>query len=534
LPSLGKRVRRRVLAGLSVAALAVGLFTGLGPAPSGASSHREAPLVSADPAVDSTDLYAFVSPDKPDTVTLISNWIPFEAPSGGPNFFAFAEGVHYDVNIDNDADAKPDIVYRWTFRNHYRNPGTFLYNTGPVKSLTDDTLNFYQTYSLVEIQGSKATTLLKDAIVGPSNVGKASMPDFAGLARQAVVPFQNGEGTSFAGQVDDPFFLDLRVFDLLYGTDLKEAGNDSLNGFNVHTMAIQVPKADLAAAGDASTNPIIGVWTTAERPSIRTETAGGKQRFKGGYVQVSRLGNPLVNEVVVPVGAKDLWNGSKPQDDTQFLAGVTDPELPKLIEAVYKIKAPKTPRNDLVSVFLTGVKDLTQPANGVPSEELRLNMSIAPASSPNHLGVVGGDNAGFPNGRRLQDDVIDISLQVVEGELVGNANDLGDGVDANDAAFQGTFPYLAMPHSGSDAVALHSASGGAQPTAAPSGPTTAPTSDASKGISSGAAVGIAVTAAIAGLILGAMGLGMARRRKGNGSGTGPRAMDEDKAGSAVH
>jgi hypothetical protein len=505
LPSIGKRFRKTAAAVAAVSALGLGIFTSLGPATGFASSHREAPLVSQDPAVDSTDLYAFVSPDKPDTVTLISNWIPFESPSGGPNFFKFEDGVHYDVNIDNDADAKPDIVYRWTFKSHYRNPGTFLYNLGPVAKLTDANLNFFQTYNLDAITDSGTTSLLKNAIVAPSFVGAASMPDYKSLRDQAIVSIEGGKGQSFVGQVDDPFFLDLRVFDLLYGTNLKEAGNDSLAGFNVHTMALQVPKSDLAAGGDATKNPIIGVWTTAERQTI---SPTGKA--SGDYVQVSRLGNPLVNEVVVPVGAKDLFSRSKPQDDGQFLAGVTDPELPKLIEAVYKIKAPATPRNDLVSVFLTGVDGLTKPANVVPSEQLRLNMSIAPTASPNALGVIGGDKAGFPNGRRLDDDVIDIALQVVEGELVGSANDLGDGVGKNDAAFESAFPYLALPHSGSSTSALGT-------TAAQPAPTTAPapkaTAAASKGVSSGAATGIAVAAGIGGLLIGGIAMAMRRRRR---------------------
>jgi hypothetical protein len=506
LPSVGKRFRTSAIAVTAVVTLGLGVFTSLGPVMGGASSHREAPLVSLDPAVDSTDLYAFVSPDKPDTVTLISNWIPFESPFGGPNFYKFEDGAHYDIKIDNTGDAKPDITYRWKFTSHYRNPNTFLYNLGPVNKLTDETLNFTQTYNLDEITASGTKSLLKNAVVAPSNVGAASMPDYKSLQAQAIYDIESGDGKSFVGPVDDPFFLDLRVFDLLYGTNLKEAGNDSLTGFNVHAMALQVPKSDLAAGGDAAKNPIIGVWTNAERQTI---SPTGKA--SGAFVQVSRLGNPLVNEVVVPVGAKDLFNGSKPADDGQFLAGVTDPELPKLIEAVYKIKAPKTPRDDLVSVFLTGVDKLNKPANVVPSEQLRLNMSIAPTASPNALGVIGGDNAGFPNGRRLEDDVIDIALQVVEGELVGSPNDLGDGVGKNDVAFEQAFPYLALPHSGSDTSALGT-SGAAQPTTAP---TTAPaptTTATSKGVSSGAAAGWAIAAGIVGLLIGG-GIAMAMRRR---------------------
>lgn len=437
---------RMVLAAGLAAGIVVGPLGGLGPVASHASSHREAPLTSADPQIDGTDLYAFVSPDDAKSVTLISNWIPFEGSDAGPNFYTFAPGVRYDINIDNNGDAKPDIIYRWVFADHYKNPNTFLYNTGPVSNLTDSTLNFTQTYTLTEIRGGEATTLVEDGIVAPSRVGAASMPDYPSLWHQAIKAIP--EGKTFAGPADDPFFLDLRVFDLLYGANFKEVGNDSLAGFNIHALAIQVPATDLAAGGDAGSNPIIGVWTTAERQSVRVESSAGKTASNGKWVQVSRLGMPLVNEVVVPVGLKDYFNGSQPVNDAQFLGAVTDPELPHLIQGVYGVPAPATPRNDLVSVFLTGVKGLNQPANVKPSEMLRLNMSIPPAESPNRLGVLAGDNAGFPNGRRLTDDIVDSSLRVVEGALTGSTNTLGDGVDTNDVPFQSSFPYLALPHAG--------------------------------------------------------------------------------------
>jgi len=439
---LGTKHTVRKLAVLaSTAALGVGLFAGLGPGTGVASSHREAPLISNDPQADSTDLYAFVSPDDPNKTTIISNWIPFEEPAGGPNFYPFGEGVRYDIRIDNDADAKPDLVYRWTFTNHWRNPETFLYNTGTVTSLDDADLNFYQTYDVVRmnVDTRARKTIVDDAITVPSRVGSASMPDYASLRAEGIVT--PGPGSYFAGQADDPFFLDLRVFNLLYGGDLSETGDDTLAGFNVNSVAMQVPNNKLAAGGDATANPIVGIWTTTSRYAPGT-----------GWKQISRLGMPLVNEVVIPVGKKDLWNASAPRDDTQFLPYVTDPEVARLIEAVYGITAPATPRNDLVSVFLTGVDGLNMPDDVTPSEELRLNMSIAPCSSAcSTLGVIGGDVAGFPNGRRLSDDVIDASLQVVEGVLVGQDTGLGDGVDANDSSFGGSFPYLALPHSGGNA-----------------------------------------------------------------------------------
>jgi hypothetical protein len=444
-----KRFRAAVIAA-ATAIVGVAAYAGLGPVPGGASSHREAPLISADPQADTTDLYAFVSPDNADTVTIVANWIPFEEPAGGPNFYAWGEGVRYDIKIDNDADARPDLVYRWVFKNHVRNPDTFLYGT-QVTSLDDPDLNFFQTYDLKRIDvGSETTTLVDDAVAVPSHVGEASMPSYATLRMEGITEFSGGEGMTVATQADDPFFLDLRVFDLLYGGNLSERGDDTLAGFNVNALVLQVPKEDLAKGGDAEANPVIGVWTATSRPGTRVLFDQGSQTTAGRYVQVSRLGMPLVNEVVIPLGTKDRFNASKPKDDGQFLSFVTEPELPELIEAVYGIPAPATPRNDLVQVFLTGVPGLNQPENVVPGEMLRLNMSIPPCPTAcSRLGVLEGDLAGFPNGRRLQDDVIDIALQVVEGELVGSPNDLGDDVPENDVPFGGTFPYVALPHPGS-------------------------------------------------------------------------------------
>ncbi|MFL5790350.1 MAG: DUF4331 domain-containing protein [Actinomycetota bacterium] len=432
--------KRRVAVTAVAAAAAIGVFVGLGPTPGGASSHREAPLIAADPQADNTDLYAFVSPDAPSTVTIISNFIPFEEPAGGPNFYQFGTGVRYDVRVDNNADAHADLVYRWTFTNHTRNPDTFLYNTGPVTSLDDPDLNMYQTYDVqrIDLTNHTKTTIVHDATAVPSDVGTASMPDYDDLRKEGIV--STGASKYFAGQSDDPFFADLRVFDLLYGGDLSETGDDTLKGFNVNALALQVPKGRLAKSGDAESNPIVGIWSTASR------------RAPGGnWVQVSRLGNPLVNEVVIPSGKKDAWNASKPSDDGQFLPYVQDPEVARLIQSIYGIPAPATPRSDLVSVFLTGVQGLNKPPHVVPAEELRLNMSIPPCTSGcSTLGVVGGDNAGFPNGRRLSDDVLDVSLQAIEGVLVGQSTGLGDGVDANDEAFGHSFPYVADPHNGSD------------------------------------------------------------------------------------
>ena len=459
------RTPKKVMIGGLAAFLSLGLaMSTLAPTAGEASSHREAPFTASEPQIDNTDVYAFTSPDNPSTVTLISNWIPFEEPAGGPNFYPFAEKTRYDIMISNDGDAAAEITYRWVFTDHYRNAESqFLYNTGQVSSLDDLDLNFYQTYNLKELRaGRRAKTLVRNAIAAPSDVGAASMPSYEDLRDQAIQSF--GASKTYAGQADDPFFLDLRVFDLLYGGDFSEAGDDTLRGFNTNTLAIQVPKTDLAQGGDvAANNSVIGVWSTASRRSAKiSDPKTGAVSFQGKFAQVSRLGQPLVNEVVVPVGLKDYFNASKPPKDEQFLAAVNEPILPKVVEAVYGIEEPDSDpdkagiqRDDLIAVFLTGIEGVTQPENVEPSEVLRLNLSTPPCDegtcadySP--LGVIGGDNAGFPNGRRLADDVIDIALQVFEGELIGNPNELADGVNANEKSFLSTFPYVALPHRGSD------------------------------------------------------------------------------------
>ncbi|MBB3095560.1 hypothetical protein FHR83_003230 [Actinoplanes campanulatus] len=475
--------RRRTVAALGLGVLLTGSLYGLGPSTATASSHREAPLIAADPAVDNTDLYAFVSPERPGYVTFIANWQPFEEPNGGPNFYPFATDATYHIKIDNDGDAKPDAEFRWKFRNvDKRGNSTFLYNNGPVTSLDDENLLFRQTYSLEsKFDGESFKTRVQDAPVAPSRVGAASMPDYATLRQQATQTLPGG-WKIFAGQADDPFFLDLQVFDLLYGGDLSETGQDTLAGYNVNTIALQVPFEDVALGGDATRNPVVGVWTTTERNRVRIAGGGSS----GDRVQVSRLGNPLVNEVVVPAGLKDTFNATRPDRDAQIPAlvnRVLNPEVPKLIEAIYKIPAPATPRNDLSEIFLTGITtkaggpikaDLNSQLNNAdvkasrftPSEQLRLNLTVPVAGQPNRLGVLAGDLQGFPNGRRLTDDVVDIELQALvgaaqTGKLV-DALAAGDAVDANDQDFTGEFPYVALPNG----VSVNSA-GGQRPAARP-------------------------------------------------------------------
>ena len=420
------------------------LFLGFAMMPGRASSHREAPLISADPQADTTDVYAFLSPDNPDMVTLIASYSPFEDPAGGPNFFRFGDSVLYEIKIDNNGDAVEDISYQFRFNSQVNNPNTILYGTGQIKSLDDPNRNMYQTYTVSRVQGGSTVLTAGPMRTMYDNIG-VTTPNYGGNG-SGIYEFRQPDGTTgrvFAGQTDDAFFLDLRVFDLLYGGNLSETGVDTLAGFNVHSIAIQVPKNSLKGS-----SPIIGVWATASRPATTTRQAGS-ETSTGAFVQVSRLGMPLVNEVVVPVGQKDRWNGSRPVDDAQFLGYVTDPEVPKLLQAIYGIQAPSTPRNDLVQVFLTGVPGLNMPSGVRASEMLRLNTDIGPVASPARLGVLAGDIAGFPNGRRLTDDIVDITLQAAAGILTGaRVGSLGDGVDRNDVPFRSSFPYLAFPHSG--------------------------------------------------------------------------------------
>ncbi|MDQ3094092.1 MAG: DUF4331 domain-containing protein [bacterium] len=436
-----------------------------------ASSHREAPLISGDPKADGTDLYAFVSPDKADTVTIIANYLPFQNPAGGPNFYSFDDNVRYEINIDNNADAVADITYRYKFNTTTQNKNTFLYNTGPIMSLSDPTWNVKQTYTLTKIENGAATVLGENIPTPPSNIGEKSTPNYDKLQAEAVKDV--GTTRTFAGQSDDPFFADLGgLFDLLTIRKLPGnagGGEDGLKGFSVQSLALQVPISEVTntkakPADSKDPGAIIGVWTTSSRQST-TVLGAGTSAPSGDFVQVSRLGAPLVNEVVVPLAAKDLWNSSVPANDAQFANGVTNPELGTLLNSLYKVKVPPqgnfgTPeaRDDLVAIFLTGIPDLTMPANVKPSEQLRLNLAIAPTQDPNRLGVLAKDTQGYPNGRRLADDVVDISVQAVAGavypvfhpefQLDPLATQLGDGVDKNDKEFRSNFPYLALPESG--------------------------------------------------------------------------------------
>ncbi|WP_033822744.1 DUF4331 domain-containing protein [Kitasatospora sp. MBT63] len=449
-------------------ALASSAILGSGAGVSSASSHREAPLIAADPQVDNTDVYAFTSPDNQDTVTLVANWLPFQEPNGGPNFYPWADGAHYDINIDSQGTGKPDLTYRWTFHTEdQRGTNTFLYNNGVVNNLTDPTLLFRQYYTLQELRpGCEPVTLVEHGTAAPSDTGRASMPNYGQLRDQATVQLPGG-GQTVATQAADPFFLDLRVFDLLYGGNLSEVGQNTLAGYNVNSLSIQVPKSRLAYKGDPNRNPVIGVWSSTEKQTLKLSP--GKAEPAGKFVQVSRLGNPLVNEVVLPAGLKDAFNSLPPSEDHNQPAVVNkvlNPEVPQLVQAIYGLPAPATPRTDLQEIFLTGIAKATggpfqvdlnsqlmnqdiNPKKFVPAEELRLNMSTPVTANPDRLGILNGDFQGFPNGRRLTDDVVDIALQVMEGATPGHligALAAGDQVNAADKPFGPCFPYIALPY----------------------------------------------------------------------------------------
>lgn len=439
-------------------------------APTGATSHREAPLTSQDPLADNTDVYAFVSPERPDRVVLLSNFIPLQFPSSGPNFWKFDDNVLYEIMIDNTGDAVEDVTFQYRFRTEVRNPNTFLYNTGQVTSLDDPDLNIRQFYSVTRVAGPRRTgtaRLIADNVPAmPAHVGVSSMPDYGRLG-DGVFPQEFDGHRLFAGPRDEGFYIDIgATFDLLQYRSLVSglgAPIDGLAGFNVSTIGIEIPIASLTRTGArpasaADPNATIGVWSTASRMTTTVRTATG-QSHTGDWVQVSRLGNPLVNEVVIGVGVKDTFNGLAPTGDAAALNFVTSPTVPVLMQALFGLQTPPTPRNDLVTIFLTGIPGLNQIGTSPrASEMLRLNTGIAPSSSPHRLGLLAGDVAGFPNGRRVGDDVLDIAVLAMAGATPltpdfnrAPNNTVGDGVNQNDKAYLDIFPFLSAPHPGRDA-----------------------------------------------------------------------------------
>jgi hypothetical protein len=453
------------------------------------SSHREAPESSKDPVTDNTDTYAFVSPDRPDTVTIITNYIPLEDPAGGPNFFEFGDDVLYEINVDNDGDGKPDVTYEFRFETTVVNPNSFLYNTGQIDALDSPNFNRRQSYSVTEVRNRRRRTMAKGLPSPPCNVGLRSTPNYAALANAAIFDVGNGIRV-FAGQRLDGFYVDLgSIFDLaalrpfqnlhLIPTPATPKGVNALRSFNVHTIAIQVPIDRLTSNGKRPTDPMspkatIGVYGAAYRQKARFRDDDYDYQV-GPFTQVSRLGNPLFNEVIVPMGRKDEWNRKPPHRDKDFAQYVARPELGKLLPFLYpgqfpNLAAYNKDRADLLAILLTGI-----PAGPVPgfqnftgptqADLLRLNVAIPPSASPSVNGILGGDLAGFPNGRRVFDDIVTVELRAVAGLTIplvdktftpdGAAKLINDGTQMlGDVTYLDVFPYLDHPVSGYDVLPL--------------------------------------------------------------------------------
>ncbi len=480
------------------------------------SSHREAPEISKDPVADSTDVYAFMSPDKAGTVTLIANYIPLEAPDGGPNFYEFADDVLYEIHIDNSGDGNPDISYQFRFATFNNIPASFLYNDGPITTLTppspSSNWNRQQTYTLARVDhhanrwGGSSVVLGSGLLCPPCNIGPLSTPNYPALAASAIHAVGAGPFSAqvFAGQRAEGFYVDLgAVFDLgdlrpfagahaggpAAGLMSGMPGVNSTADVNVHTLALQIPANQLTRAvptGQGDSAAVIGVWTTASRQRVRVwgNWFNGGDLRSGPWTQVSRLGNPLVNELLIGIGAKDVWNTQPPTTDgTEFLSYFAKPLLAQLLPSLYPGQftnllayngVSSNTRPDIEAIFLTGIPAgvITQAptftnfnGTGIKAEMLRLNTAIPPSSSPNSLGLLGLDVAGWPNGRRVFDDVATIALRAVAGATLGyvakftadataGAVNFGLTTGGTDLSAKGTeaylptFPYLGTPYSG--------------------------------------------------------------------------------------
>ncbi len=481
--------------------LAVALLMATGSCTVFASSHREAPSITKSPKVDGTDFYMFKSYEsgRSGYVTLIANYLPLQDSYGGPNYFALDPNALYEIHVDNNGDAKEDVTFQFRFQQAIKDlqvpvggqmVSVPLSNIGAITNDASSAQNTAETYSVTMVKGDRRTgarTLLGSNFKKPfDNVGNKSIPNYAAYANSFIQPITIpgcGTGKVFVGQRKDSFAVNLgETFDLVnikapateFDPNAEDKGLNTLEDKNVTTIALEVPVSCLTNGSE----PVIGAWTTASlrqgrllNPTPDSDISSASKEG-GAWTQVSRLGMPLVNEVVIGLKDKDKFNASKPSGDGQFATYVTNPTLPTLLEILFKaagVKAPTNyPRTDLVAAFLTGVPTLNQPAHVVASEELRLNTAIAPTpkASQQRLGVIGGDNAGFPNGRRPGDDVVDIALRVVMGKLctiagvntaVGcKATDApSGGIHFTDGALQSptqfgeTFPYLNTPLAGS-------------------------------------------------------------------------------------
>jgi hypothetical protein len=455
-----------IMAALAAAALVVSMVFG--------SSHREAPRIMLDPSADNTDVYAFTAKDAPGSLTVVSNWVPLEEPAGGPYFGKLDPRARYYVKIDNTGDGVEDVAYRWKFRNKFRNPNSFLYAAPTVTSVNDPDINFVQTYDLYRETykngDRKSTKLIADNVpVAPDNVGPKTIPNYEPVWLGGIAPVKGG-GKTFVGPIEDPFFVDLgAIFDGInidkpgrpnIGLGNQGGGKDDVSSYNTHGFVLQVPESDVTRDGrsvksQSASNAVVGVWASTERKRVSVSRHRGRKHYKAEWVQVSRLGNPLINEVVIPIGDKDKFNRTSPADDLKnFGKYALNPEPARLLNALFGLGVKETNRTDIVQALLTGVPGLTQIGkNPAPADTLKLNLGVPPAATENRFGVLAGDVAGFPNGRRLADDVVDIELRVIAGALLpanqgGKQIPLGDGVDQNDKPFRATFPYVALATDG--------------------------------------------------------------------------------------
>jgi Domain of unknown function (DUF4331) len=461
--------RSKALGAASAAALLAGSL-----AVSGVfgSSHREAPGILKDPTADNTDVYAYTAQDAPDSLTVVANWIPLADPAGGPNFFPLDEDAKYYVKIDNTGDGYEDVAYRWDFETKFRNPNSFLYAVPPVSSVNDRNLNLVQTYDLYKEEYNKdrkmvgSRLIADDAPVVPDNVGPKTMPNFAQIEAGGVTPLKGG-GKTIVTPANDAFFVDLgAVFDGInidkpgrpnIGLGNQGGGKDDVAGYNTKSFVLQVPEREVTrdrkqVPGASDPEGVVGVWATTERRS--DQVLGGSRRGdrRDKWVQVSRLGNPLYNELLNPLPLKDKYNRTSPADDARnFRRFARNPEPARILNALFGLGIQETKRKDLVQVLLTGVPGLTQIGkNPAAADTLKVNLGVPPAAKENRFGVLAGDVAGFPNGRRLADDVVDIELRAIAGALLSPAKNipLGDGVDQDDKPFRAQFPYVGLAGDG--------------------------------------------------------------------------------------
>ncbi len=509
-----------------------------------ASSHREAPITALDHTADITDFYSFVSYDHPDRVTFVMNVDPFLEPSNGPNYFPFDPNVLYEIKVDNNETATAGVTFQFRFNTEYRAPTLFTSAAGagaglnapanspkgvapgtqvvpPAITSLDGSgsagLGVRQNYTVTMIKNGQSTQLAgsNTLYAVPSNIGPRTMPNYDALAQQGIYSLNGGASSGdvrvFAGTVADPFFIDLgAAFDsfnfranpgsgvagvLNASQDADDHTNiapDSLSGFNVNTIVIEVPIAMLTSDGKQhpATDPkaTIGSWATTSRQQVTIRRSPQPAIGAGNYAQVQRLANPLINELLIGTGYKDYWSMSEPKNDALFLPFYGDPTLARILNAIYGINIPPPARTDL-AILLTYAPPIAAPGTpaGPPADLLRLNTGVPPTpyNQRKRMGVLGGDLAGYPNGRRLTDDVTDISARVVGGGVLNPKfnvfpnNAIGDGVNAPDVPTQETFPYVHYAYSGRDSrhIDASEVGCGTQPTLSSGSANLAPPAD---------------------------------------------------------